>query len=226
MRKITLGVCGAVLAAAFAATAADVVVEGAPAVPGPAFAPARDASVELGWDNGTLSYSIAWYTGAGSWVGNDFDISTISTYRAVEKIRFYTRDNWPNSQWDGFRVGLYNFSAVPGSMLWPTGGGGYFFKPTGLNGHIWVEIRVGWTCPTTSFLAAVEQYYNYPNMDPYALDSNTVNMRHSWQYYGGSWSPLNVGTISYRNLMLRVVVDNETLAVAPSSLGRVKALYR
>lgn len=223
-RMLALGV--AVLASVLAAAAADVVVEGAPGAPGPACEPARDAQVELSWDNGTLSYSIAWYTGAGSWVGNDFNISTISTYRAVEKIRFYTRDNWPNSQWDGFRVAFYNFSAVPGSMLWPTGGGGYFFKPSGLNGHIWVDIKIGWTCPATAFVAAVEQFYNYPNMDPFALDTNLTFLQHTWQYYGGSWSPLNVGTIPYRNLMLRVVVDNETLAVGPASLGRVKALYR
>jgi hypothetical protein len=226
MRRITLAVGAALLASALAAAAADVAVGAAPNMPGPACAPARDGTLELSWDNGTRRWSISWYSGAGAWVGNDFDISTISAYRAVAKMRFYTRDGWPNSQWDGFRVGFYSFSAVPGSMLWPTGGGGYFFKPSGLHGHVWVDINIGWTCPAMAFVAAVEQYYNYPNNDPYALDSNTVNMRHSWQYYGGTWSPLTSGSIpDHHNLMLRVVVNNETLAVAPASLGRVKALY-
>jgi hypothetical protein len=113
--------------------------------------------------------------------------------------------------------------------LWPTAGGGYFFKPSGLEGHVWVEINVGWTCPATAFIAAQEQFYNWPNLDPWAVDSNPTFLRHSWQYYGGVWSPLssaNIEIAPYYNLMLRVVVDNETLTVAPSSLGRVKALYR
>lgn len=213
--------------AAFAAAAwgADCVVEGG-ASTARAAAYGTDDELELAWDNGTRQWSIAWYTGRGSWVGNDFDLSTISAYRAIEKIRFYSRDNWPNTQWDGFRVGIYNFSSVPGSLLWPTAGGGYFFRPSGLSGHIWVDIGIGWTCPSTAFVVAVEQYYNYPNCDPYALDSNTAFLRHSWQYYQGAWSPLEVSSVpQWRNLMLRAVVDNSTLGIAPESLGRVKALY-
>jgi hypothetical protein len=30
----------------------------------------------------------------------------------------------------------------------------------------------------------------------------------------------------YKNLMLRVVVNNSTMGVAPASLGKVKALFR
>ncbi len=185
-----------------------------------------DDPLELSWDNGTRRWSIAWYSGAGAWVGNDFNLSTISTYRAIEKVRFYSRSNWPNTGWDGFRVGIYNFSSVPGSLLWPTAGGGYFFKPSGLQGHIWVDIAIGWTCPSTAFVAAVEQYYNYPNCDPFALDSNPTFRGHSWQYYQGSWSPYSSTSVApYRNVMIRAVVDNSTLGVAPESLGRVKALY-
>jgi len=52
-------------------------------------------------------------------------------------------------------------------------------------------------------------------------------MGHSWEYSQGSWSPFESSSIlPYRNLMLRMVVDNEqNPAVAPSSVGRVKALY-
>jgi hypothetical protein len=189
--KRVLIIAGAMTFAAAAVEAADFVVEPAPPATGGIDAPAYDATMELKWDNGTRRWSIAWYTGRGSWVGNDFDLSTISTYRAVEKVRFYSRSNWPNNGWDGFRVGIYNFSTVPGSLLWPTAGGGFFFKPSGLQGHVWVEIGIGWTCPTTGFLAAVEQYNNWPNCDPFALDTNLTFMRHSWTYYGGRWSPMS-----------------------------------
>jgi hypothetical protein len=216
----------AAVALAAAAWGADCVVEGGGDAAREVAVFGTDDQLELAWDNGTRRWSIAWYTGAGAWVGNDFNLSTISTYRAIEKVRFYSRSNWPNTGWDGFRVGIYNFSSVPGSLLWPTAGGGYFFKPSGLQGHIWVDIPIGWTCPSTAFVAAVEQYYNYPNCDPFALDSNPTFRGHSWQYYQGSWSPYESSSVApYRNVMLRAVVDNTTLGVAPQSLGRVKALY-
>jgi hypothetical protein len=222
--------CLAAASAAAGVWAADAAVDGGAYAAAPAVAACTDDTLELGWDNGTRRWNVGWYTGAGSWVANDFDLATISTYRALSKIKFYTRSNWPNAQWDGFRVGVFNFSgSVPGSLMWPTGGGGYFFKPSGLSGHVWVEINVGWTCPVTAFAAAQEQFYNWPNCDPWAVDTNPTFLRHSWQYYGGSWSPLSSASIEiapYYNLMLRVVVDNETLGVAPASLGRVKALYR
>jgi hypothetical protein len=217
----------AVAAAAAGAWAADTAVEGGNYAAAAVIGARTDDTLELSWDNGTRQWNIAWYTGAGAWVGNDFNLATISAYRNLSKIKFYTRSNWPNAQWDGFRVGVFNFSgSVPGSLMWPAGGG-YFFKPSGLSGHVWVEINVGWTCPVTAFVAAQEQFYNWPNCDPWAVDSNPTFRRHSWQYYGGSWSTISSPNIApYFNLMLRVVVDNEASAVKPASIGRVKALYR
>ncbi len=228
MRTITIA-ASLVLMGVAGAWSADCIVDGAPlryTAPAPA---GSDASLELTWDNGTRRWSVGWYTGADAWVGNDFDLSTISGYRAIGKVKFYTRSNWPNSQWDGFRLAFFNFrGSVPGSRLWPTASGGYFFKPSGLQGHVWVECPVGWTCPSTSFVAAEEQFYNWPYCDPWTVDNNPTFRRHSWNYYAGQWGPLsqvNVEISPYYNLMLRVVVDDETVGVAPTSLGRVKALY-
>ncbi|MGD8718311.1 MAG: hypothetical protein PVH29_05755 [Candidatus Zixiibacteriota bacterium] len=219
------------------AWAADVAVDdsGYCASPSPGYmAPTYDQStLELGWDNGSRRWSVAWYTGAGSWVGNDFDISTLKTeYVKILKFKMYTRDNWPNTQWDGFGFGFYGFSGgVPGSMLWPTSGGsGYIFVPSGASGHVWVECDVDWVCPSVKFVAAQHQYYNWPNCDPWGVDTNETFLNHSWQYYGGSWSPLSSASTEidpYFNLMVRVwVEDGQTFpGIAPSSIGRVKALY-
>jgi hypothetical protein len=186
------------------------------------------STLELKWDNGTRRWSIAWYTGAGSWVGNDFDVTTVKTsYVKILKFKMYTRDNWPNQTWDGFRIGFYNFGGgVPGSLIWPTGGTGYFFKPSGAGGHVWVECPINWTCPARKFVASEEQFYNYPNCDPFSLDNNTARVGHSWEYYGGSWGP-NQGYEGYYNVMIRVWVETgqEFPGVSPSSIGRVKALY-
>jgi hypothetical protein len=214
-----LVVCGA-------AWAADVVADGGYSA-SPNFSaptPYDQASLELMWDNGTRRWSVAWYTGADSWVGNDFDV--------ILKYKYYTRGAWPNTGWDGMRFAFYAFKGgVPGSMLWPTSGSPYFFKPSGgIQAHIWVEFNVDWTCPSQKFLAAQEQFYNWPTCDPFSIDINPTNLGHSWQYYDAAWSPLNInfeGAGPYRNLMIRVWVEpgQEFHGVAPSSIGRVKALY-
>ena len=196
-----------------------------------AAAPYNPATMELAWDNGLRRWSIAWYTGSDSWVGNDFDASTLkTTYAKILKYKYYTRGNWPNEGWDGMRFAFFSFKGgVPGSMLWPTSGSPYFFKPSGgIQAHIWVEFDVNWTCPSVKFVAAQEQFYNYPTCDPFSVDNNTVFRGHSWEYYEGSWSPFESSTDPiYRNLMIRVWVEpGQTFpGVAPSSIGRVKALY-
>ncbi len=218
--------------AAAQAWAADVAMDGA-AVPAAAgwrtAAPADGTTLELMWDNGTRRWSVAWYTGADAWVGNDFDIRTLKTeYVKILKFKFYTRDNWPNTQWDGFRIAFYNFyGGVPGSRLWPTGSPGYFFRPSGLTGHVWVECDINWVCPSRAFVAAENQFYNHPNCDPFSVDSNETFREHSWEYYEGTWAPLSTSADPYRNLMLRLWVETGYTfpGVAPSSMGRVKALY-
>jgi hypothetical protein len=224
-----------VLALCAAAWGADAALDGgyAPAA-GVAAPTARDqASLELMWDNGTRRWSVAWYTGGDAWVGNEFNTSTLKTTHArIIKFKMYTRSDWPNEGWDGFRIGFFNFrGGVPGSMLWPTSGSPYFFMPSAGAGHVWVECNIDWTCPTVSFLAAEEQFYNWPTCDPWGVDDNPTFLRHSWNYYQGQWGPLsgiNIPEIApYYNLMMRVWVEPgiEFPGVQPSSIGRVKALY-
>jgi hypothetical protein len=234
MRNVLL-LCASGIMACGAVWAADVVADGgystSPNFTAPA--PYDQSSLELMWDNGTRRWSVIWYTGADSWVGNDFDASTLkTTYAKILKYKYYTRGNWPNLGWDGMRFAFYAFrGGVPGSMLWPTSGHPYFFKPSNpdIQAHIWVEFNVDWTCPSVKFLAAQEQFYNNPTADPYSLDNNTTFLKHSWQYYQGAWSPAEYPAEwgPYRNIMIRVWVEpgQEFPGVAPSSIGRVKALY-
>ncbi len=182
----------------------------------------HDAALELKYDNGTRRYFMAFYTGAGTWVGNDFDISAISDYRAITRIRVFSSPAWPNARWDGFRIRIYAYAGGrPGSLLW----GPKYVKPARPD-YGWCNCAVNWTLPAANkaFVAAFEQFYNYPNGDPFALDTNATFAGHSWQYSGGSWQALP-GFGGYRNLMLRVVLNNATVNLAPTSIGRVKALY-
>ena len=226
MKGLRLG--AAALLCAGAVWAADAVVDGGPTAFVVSEGAGRDGTMELKWDNGQLGWSIVWDPGYEStWVGNDFDVGTLKWARAVIlKFKFYTCGAWPNEGWDGVRLGFYSFGGgVPGSMLWPTSGGGYFFKPSaGIQAHIWVECDINWVCPSTKFVAAEQQFYRYPQCDPFSLDNNTSFQGCSWQYSQGVWSPYE-GFYVYRNVMIRVFVDEDTSAVAPTSVGRVKALY-
>ncbi len=219
----------AVAAAAWAVGVAGAADHALARAPGPpAAAPGeRDGTLELKWDSGGASWLIAWLSGAGVWVGNDFDISTVKTYPYVEKVRLYSTPTWPNGSWDGFYLAIYSFAGnVPGSIMWPGGGRGRFVRGT-TNGYGWQAFGVNWALPSgvRKFAAAVEQFYDYPNCDPHIVDDNPTFRQHSWAYYQGSWNPLTNKT-GYYNLMLRVIVDNDhNPAVEPASVGRVKALY-
>jgi len=219
-------ITAAALGTAGAAPAADVVL--APAPPGPqVVAPAddADATAELKWDTGRPKWLVAWHTGAGTWVGNDFSVATLKTYGGIKQLRFYTGPAWPNNRWDGFRLGIYAFSGnQPGALL----KGPLWVKGTS-QGYAWNDFALNWVLPagTRSFVAACEQLYNYPNCDAFTLDDNPTFRGHSWIYYDGAWSKMSTAANPYKNLMLRVIVDNEQNApVGPSSYGRVKALFR
>ncbi|NIT37185.1 MAG: hypothetical protein GTN49_11940 [candidate division Zixibacteria bacterium] len=234
--KILVSTLAAALVVCAGAWAIDAAVDGGGSSAAAALAAptaSDQATMELKWDNGLRRWSIAWYTGGGWWVGNDFNVSTLKTkYTKILKYKYYTRGAWPNGRWDGMRFAFYNFvGGVPGSMLWPTSGTGYFFKPSaGIQGHIWVEFDVNWNCPSPAFVAAQEQFYNHPNCDPFALDNSTIFLGHSWKYTLGKWEKYistRPEVAPYRNIMIRVWVEPgiEFPGVAPSSIGRVKALY-
>ena len=72
----------------------------------------------------------------------------------------------------------------------------------------------------------MEQYYDYPNSDPFYCDNNPTFRRHSWVYYQGQWIPWEPWDV-YVNVMLRVYVETGHTfpGVQSTSIGRVKALY-
>ena len=179
------------------------------------------AELELKWDAGSAVGQLCYYTGAETYYGNDFNISTIATYRYVSRYRFYVWPNWPNGVYEGCRACAFAFTGgAPGSLLW-----GPTYAPN--TGQGWNDWSIGWTLPagTQAFVAAAEQYYNYPNCDPVSW-SSTGTQGHGWYHYGGTWRPWSQAQPGNNPLMIRCVVDDSHSAIAPLSLGRVKALYR
>jgi len=202
-------------AAALAAAVATAVDYGAPEPCRDGGRPlAGDGSVWLLWDNGTPNNINVTLPG---WVGYEFDVSTLENYNYVRKFRMYMRA-WPNSRWDGGRIGIYSFSGgLPGALLW----GPKFVMPTQEG---WNNFRVDYFLGSrTKFLACWDQLYNYPDCDTLCFDTGP-SRRGKWIYSGGLWGPY-IGVNA--NLMLRVQVDDEhNPGVAPASVGRVKALFR
>jgi hypothetical protein len=183
--------------------------------------------LELRWDNGASSYAVNAPGIGADRFGNDFDVvSTLKTdHFSLRRFRIYTTDDWPNNGWEGFFLSLYDFRGVPGVQIWPTAGGGVFFKPEG-TGWSWYDYSLDFPLERGAFLGAAEAVYNWPNCDPLMVDTNATPRGHSWAYYQGAWASLE-GPYGYSNLMLRVVVETEATypAVAPSSWGRIKGLY-
>jgi hypothetical protein len=221
------------LAAAAATPAADTAAVGRDRAGDPVPGSLFDGTREWKWDNGTWKYFVYWYTGEGSWVGNDFAEGSPadSQGRRITSLKLFSTDVIPNDSWDGFRVAIYEFkgvpSPVPGEMIWPTSGAGRFFLPAGQSGHGWVSVPINWVV-TTSFVAAVEQVYDAPDCDPFAVDSNPTELGHTWSYYRDLWRRFESTADPYRNAMLRVVIEDLPYrpSVSPASFGRVRALFR
>jgi hypothetical protein len=215
------------VAAAAAAWGADYVVEGgvhAGVVTPESAAP--DATIELKWDSGKWGNGFCWWTGWQRYVGNDFDISLFPAYRTVKTGRLYSTPRWPNERWDGFRMYLYSLSGGrPASVIW----GPFFYIGSGY-GFTWCDIPIGYVLPPgqDEFVAVMEQVYYFPYCDPFFADDNTGDMGHSWaKKRGYSWDWFkNFFGMSYPNLMLRVVMESSGVSIRPTSLGRVKALFK
>ena len=221
MKKIWLWVALGTLVAAFA-WGADYVVERVPEAAATRGSAGYDATKELKWDSGYAKWWLCWVRGRDAWVGNDFDISTISTYRGIKFISIFSTGTWPNNGWDGFRIAVYKVSSgLPGSLLW----GPKLVVGSGSYG--WKDFSVNWALPggVNAFLVGQEQYRDNPNCDPFCIDDNAAFRGHSWMNTTGRWQAFySDKTAPYRNVMIRVTVD-DALEVAPTSLGRVKALY-
>ncbi len=182
-----------------------------------------DVTTELYWDNGTCYTAFAWYTGANTWGGNDFDISTLTSYNYIDSTRIYYYPNWPNGTWEGNGIAVFAFSGgTPGSIIMPS----RYVRGSGAVGG-WQTYSVYWNLGSTrTFLFAYSQLYNYPGVDPvYALDTNAAGGAHSWYYYGGVWSRISAAGYGNRALMHRCTVWYAIPAVEPSSFGRVKAMF-
>lgn len=183
---------------------------------------AKATEIELSWDTGVWQWMLCNLYGDDLWYGNDFDLATMGTDWRVKRIKLMSAAMWPNNTWDGARVGIFAFAGgQPGTLIWPENGVPKWFVGSGGPEPVWCEVTVNWKLPPThlAFVAAWEQFYNWPNCDPICQDNAYGTQGHSWVKWNGTWYKNLAG-----NIMVRVIVESSQ-TVTPTSLGKVKALF-
>jgi hypothetical protein len=192
-----------------------------------AFAAATFAAEHvLQWDNGVFRVGVHHQYGEDTWAGLDFDTSTLKTTKwRLKNVR--ANLGWAgNVRWDGMRLAIFDMAGgKPGKIIWPKSGTPKFVMPYGKPNPIctWCVFPVGYDLPRPEFVVALEQYYDHPNCDLYGAGyGRGFAERHTWfKYRSSDWEITKIGV-----WMFRAVVEGPTnVAVAPASLGRVKALY-
>ena len=145
----------------------------------------------------------------------------------MERIRFirvFCCLEQPNGKWDGFRIAIFDFSVgVPGEIVWPESGTPKWVIPNIDENFAWCDFDVLWVAyPYRSVVAAQEQFFDWPECDAACFDDYGTVQAHTWFKTSSA-----AGWARYEgpNLMLRLVLD-VIGRVDPSSLGRIKALYR
>lgn len=96
--------------------------------------------------------------------------------------------------------------------------------PEGNKDSNWYEFFVGWPpMGERRFLAGQEQFFDWPDCDSFCFDDGegAGDERHTWFKNDGVWSKF----VASNSLMLRVIAGYYG-TVAPTSLGRIKALYQ
>jgi hypothetical protein len=179
---------------------------------------------ELKRDTGNSSgYLVCLNAGAGFWCANDFDVSTLGANH-VDRIKIMS-SGYLYGPWDGFRIAIWDFDAVPTNIIWPESGTPKFVVGSGSGRYVWFEFAVGWTLPPGQNYIAVgqEQFFLPPYCDPFVLDDGIVHKYHTWLKDPND--PWRYWVFRPKNLMVRVILTGTT-EVKPTSLGRVKAIYR
>lgn len=193
--------------------------------------PLSPGQIEISYDSGIPYVIVAFQNGVDMWVGNDFDTSGYGTgYPRIDSIRWYCYDAWPPpAGFDGSYLAIYDYvSGTPADIIWPIDGNPMWVVPSD-NGFR--DFTVDWQTTTHTFVAANNQYNDYPNCDPFLTDDNLTDQNHSWVASGSNWqrfkdnANLQETTGGYNNLMLRMLITPSS-EIESNSLGNIKAMYR
>jgi hypothetical protein len=139
----------------------------------------------------------------------------------IQRVRMYVGNPPGHTGWEGFNLEIWNWdeaAATPDKRVWGpkvfTYDHGEWVSYKGIN---------YWWKSTDPFVILVKQREGYPNCDTIFCDPKRTEPNPNWSYFRTNWYPFEVVN---GDLMLRAYYGESFPGVAPTSLGRVKSLFR
>jgi hypothetical protein len=184
-------------------------------------------SAELSRDNGNMASAWVYINGAGTYAGDQYDTPTATPW--LHAIKYYVwSQGWPDSTYQGFEVACWRMTGgTPGDVVWPASGTPIYNPNTGGN---WI-IQTCYPKPNlasvapSGFLVGIGFLYAYPANDGFGVDNTGVGP-YDWAYAGGSWQAAPYGKQSGRAIVDDVGIGPWNPGVEPTTMGRIRILYR
>jgi hypothetical protein len=139
----------------------------------------------------------------------------------IQRVRMYVGNPPGHTGWEGFNLEIWNWdeaAATPDKRVWGpkvfTYDHGEWVSYKGIN---------YWWKSTDPFVILVKQREGYPNCDTIFCDPKRTEPNPNWSYFRTNWYPFEVVN---GDLMLRAYYGESFPGVDPTSLGRMKSLFR
>jgi hypothetical protein len=184
-------------------------------------------SMELSRDNGNIQSAWVYINGAGTYAGNQYDTPSYTPYLWGIKYFVWSQD-WPDSIYQGFEVICWKMtSGTPGNVVWPLDGTPVYNPNTGGN---WITQDCTphpnlITLAPSGFLVGIGFLYAYPANDGFGIDNTGVGP-YDWAYAGSAWTAAPYGKQSARALLSDWGYDPWNPVVEPTTIGKIRTLYR
>jgi len=141
----------------------------------------------------------------------------------IQRVQIYVGNPTGNSTWEGFDLEIWDWNdliypGTPGVRKW---GPQHFTYDHGG----WVTYRnvdYHWNSKKP-FVVVLRQRGGYPTCDTVFCDTGRTDPNPNWSYFQSKWIPF---TVVDGDLMIRAYYGASYPGVEPTSLGRVRALYR
>jgi len=175
---------------------------------------------ELSHDNGNIQSAWCYLNGNGTYAGDQYETS--GGFDHLDIIKYFVwSQGWPDTVYQGFSVACWKMvGGTPGDIIWPSDGNPKYNPNTGgnwimQNTEEYVDLSI---LAPNGFLVGIGFLYQYPAMDAFGVDNTGVSP-YDWSFINGVWGAAPYGVGSARAI-------NYGMAVEPSTLGSVRALYR
>jgi hypothetical protein len=141
----------------------------------------------------------------------------------IQRVRLYVGNPPRHTGWEGFNLEIWNWDAAsmppaPGKRVW--GPKTFTYDHGGWVSYKGIDY---WWKDTEPFVILAKQRQGYPKCDTIFCDPKRTEPNPNWSYFKTKWYPFELVN---GDLMIRAYYGASLPGVEPTSLGRVKTLYR